>query len=314
MNYQLKTRLFRKVRKGSSRGNDGFTLLQVMSALGVLLIIASIAGVAFSSYMDKAKAATCEANLKVLNSAVELYTQEYGVFPAILGELKPQHLQKAYARFMEESSWYTRFSIAFLKITPSGKAHAEFLNYNNLRKFGAAQDSFTCPADDNGGTSYGINANLAGQPWTTISNDLVIVADCDSPTFTNASQLKERHSSGNVAIAITKGGAVAKFGDDTGDNSDVAFYETAVVAGDAQAIIDAVLANDLYTATRQEALQNRINTAIGLIEAGDNAAAIEKLTLFTDNVQTDIADGKIDAANGNSLIDMANGVIGMIGG
>jgi type II secretory pathway pseudopilin PulG len=328
MDFQLKTPLFCQTKKGSSYGEKGFSLIQLMTTLGILLIVASIAGFVYTGILDNARAATCKANLETLNTAVELYGQEYGAIPATLGDLKPKHLEKAYAQVMERRSWYTKFSVALLKISQSDKAYAEFLKYDNLRKFGAAEDSFHCPEDDNGGTSYGINGNLAGVLWAQVDKDVVVVGDSDSATFTRESDLRKRHGRGKVAMATTKGGIVVELGEDA-DSTDTGGVDPdfdtdasdaddtddiATASSNAQAIIDAVLANNLYTPTRREALQNRMNNVMDDIAAGNYTGAIDKLQTFIDNVQTDIADGKIDEANGTDLMDMANGAIGMLGG
>jgi len=303
--------------------NQGFTLIQVLVALVLVLVIASIAAMAYQGLIDNARAAACENNLKVLNTAVELYADEYGVIPAVLGELKPEHLQKAYARVMENSSWQRRFSLALLEISRSGEAFGEFLSYENLRKFGAAKDSFRCPGDKNGGTSYGINANVAGTLWAKVDNDVVVVGDCDSPTFTSAAQLKKRHGSGKVAIAMTKGGVVVKMGegsdaqipdgvDPTFDVDAPSTSDMAAATSDAQAIIDAVLALGLSNAGVEEHLVDRMNKVKNSIDAFDSTSAVDKLRLFTEKVQTDIDEGRMDEADGNSIMDMANGLIGSL--
>jgi len=262
----------------------------------------------------------------MLNTAVELYGQEYGAIPATLGDLKQEHLEKAYAQVMERRSWHTKFSHAVLKMSLSDEAYAEFLTYDNLKKFGAAKASFRCPEDDNGGTSYGINGNLAGALWAQVDKDVVVVGDCDSATFTSAAQLKKRHGSGQVAIATTKGGTVLEFGEsadstDTGGvdpefdtDADVS-DDIATASNNGQAIIDAVFGNNLFNTTaRKNAAMNRMNNVMNDIAAENYTGAIDKLQTFIDNVQTDVADGIIDEANGNDLMDLANGAIGMLGG
>jgi hypothetical protein len=289
--------------------------------MGILLIVASVAGFVYTGILDNARAATCKMNLETLNTAVELYGQEHGAIPATLGDLKPKHLEKAYAQVMERRSWYTKFSVALLKISQSDKAYAEFLKYDNLRKFGAAQDSFHCPEDDNGGTSYGINANLAGVLWANVDKDVVVVGDCDSATFTSEADLRKRHGRGKVAIATTKGGIVVELGEDADSTDtggvDPAFdtdeTDTTVTASDTQSIIDAIVDLGLPQG-KEDNLTEILDVAMAAIENGDNTAALASYNDFVAKVQTDITNGVLTEAEGNPLLDMANAMIATLGG
>jgi type II secretory pathway pseudopilin PulG len=316
------------MKEGSRKGNEGFTLVQLITVLAILLILASIAGFAYTSILDDARASVCKTNLETLNTAVELYGQEYGAMPAILGDLKLEHLEKAYAQVMGSSSWYRKFSHAFLKISLSDEAYAEFLTYDNLERFGAAKDSFRCPEDDNGGTSYGINANLAGTLWPKVGNDVVVVGDCDSATFTSEAQLRKRHGSGNVAIATTKGGTVVEFGEDA-DTTDAGSVDptfevdtdasadndvdVTAAASSAQDMIDAVLTLGLTTSA-ENAYMGTLQNVSAKIQNGEITQATSQIGGFITQVQADVGDGNISSADGDNLITMANDLRGILGG
>jgi len=188
----------------------GFTLIEIMVALGALLILGSIAVYAYQKLLDDAREAVCETNVKALTTAVELYTNEYGVVPAVLGDLKMRHLEKAYAQVMKNSDWHTRFAHKFLEMSLSNEAYAQFLTYKNLRRFGVSKKMLRCPEDDNGGVSYGINGNLAGRRWAKLRSNVIVVGDCDSPVFFHESDLKRRHHGGKVAVAASKAKKIRK--------------------------------------------------------------------------------------------------------
>lgn len=191
-------------------GRRGFTLIEIMIALGALLILGSIAVFAYQKLLDDAREAVCESNVKALTTAVELYGNEYGVVPAVLGDLKMRHLEKAYAQVMKDSDWHTRFAHKFLEISLPDEAYAQFLTYKNLKRFGVSKKMLRCPEDDNGGISYGINGNLAGRPWAKLRSNVIVVGDCDSPVFFHESQLKKRHHRGTVAVAGSKAKKIRK--------------------------------------------------------------------------------------------------------
>jgi hypothetical protein len=87
-----------------------------------------------------------------------------------------------------------------LKLDESDHAYAQFLTYENLKRYGAKEKLFSCPADDNGPPSYGINGNLAGQKWSETSPNEIIVADSDLYVFTSLDQLAARHDQHYLAI------------------------------------------------------------------------------------------------------------------
>ena len=168
--------------------------------------ILSTLGIAtYRQVLDNARQKVCETNLKTLEAAVEMYALENDALPASLGDLKPSHVKKAYAKVMREEGWLTKFAYFFVKLNTPKEVYAQFLTYDRLGKYGPAAQVFHCPADTNGGVSYGINAQLAGKRWGDISEDTLIVADCDSHTF---GRLAYRHiknlGAKRVALGIKK--------------------------------------------------------------------------------------------------------------
>lgn len=196
-------------RKSATR-HRGFTLVEIMVALAALLILGSIAVYAYQKLLDDAREAVCETNVKALTTAIELYSNEYGVVPAVLGDLKMRQLEKAYAQVMGHSDWYCRFAHAFLEMSMSSEAYAHFLTYKNLKRFGVSKKMLRCPGDDNGGVSYGINGNLAGRHWAKLRSNVIVVGDCDSPVFFHESELKKRHHGSKVAVAASKAKKIRK--------------------------------------------------------------------------------------------------------
>jgi len=168
--------------------------------------ILSTLGIAtYRQLLDNAYQKVCETNLKTLEAAVEMYALEKDALPASLGDLKPSHVKKAYAKVMRKEGWFTKFSYFLVRLNTPKEAYAQFLTYDNLSKYGPASRVFHCPADTNGGVSYGINSKLAGKRWGDIPEDTLIVADCDSHTFGN---LAYRHiknlGAKRVALGIKK--------------------------------------------------------------------------------------------------------------
>jgi general secretion pathway protein G len=63
--------------------NDaGFTLLELLVALGIIVLIATIAAPQALRYMGKARTETARAQVSALSTALELYALDNGGFPS----------------------------------------------------------------------------------------------------------------------------------------------------------------------------------------------------------------------------------------
>ena len=192
--------------------NKGYTALQLIFTVAIILVLASISLLSYQKILEMSREKVCATNQQALTNAVEAYISTNYVIPAVLGDLKLKHLEKGYAQVMEEADWFTTFSYFVVKTSMSNEAYAQFLTYENLKNYGVGKDFFRCPSDSNGGTSYGINSNIAGKYWYEIDDNLIIVGDCDNPTFSSQGDLRERHSqvryrgSAGIAREWQKGG------------------------------------------------------------------------------------------------------------
>lgn len=181
----------------------GFTLIELLFVVLIILILASVGMFLYHKGLAYAKETVCETNLRALNKAVKFYaTDNNDALPASLGHLKLEHLEKAYAMVTKDNNWRTKFSFLLLKIDASELAYAQFLTYENMKASGILKNTFHCPADKNGGVSYGINSTLEGKNWSEVGQGVIIVADADNYTFNSKTQLAKRHN--HKAIAITK--------------------------------------------------------------------------------------------------------------
>jgi prepilin-type N-terminal cleavage/methylation domain-containing protein len=194
---------WRRVFKKSRSIPKGFTLIELIIVVAVIIILASAGLFLYHKGLAYAKATVCETNLRAINKAIKLYaTENNDALPASLGQLKLEHFEKGYAMAIKDAEWQAKFSFFLLKIDASDQAYAQFLTYENLRDFGVLKNAFHCPADGNGGASYGINSTLEGKKLSEVSDGIIIVADTDNYTFSTENQLAKRHT--HKAIGITK--------------------------------------------------------------------------------------------------------------
>ena len=190
----------------------GFTLMELLVVVSILLVLFAIAMYLHQQFLTHAKKRVCQTNLRALQTAVELYVAENEALPGNLTRLKLEHVEKGYAKAMENNGWLIKAYTFLIKLDASDHAYAEFLTYENLKEYGVTEKIFHCPADHNGGASYGINSEMEGEGWADVGEGVILIADCDSHTFNSTDQLKPRHK--NRAIGINKSGKIVELDSD----------------------------------------------------------------------------------------------------
>jgi len=208
----------RQALKGVRNIKKGFTLVELLVVLTITLVLASLGMYLYQKSLVYAKETVCQTNLRALGEAIEFYASENDALPASLGQLKIEHLEKAYAKAMEDGGWVIKACTFLIKLDASDHAYAQFLTYENLKEYGVTEEIFHCPADHNAGASYGINGNLEGENWFDISEDELIVADCDNYVFYRADDLAKRHE--HKAFGVKKRAEVVGLDDDHDDHDD----------------------------------------------------------------------------------------------
>ena len=203
---------WKKAFKCVRETKTGFTLLELLAVLTVILVLSTIAMFLYQRSLAYAKGTVCQTNLRALHEAITLYSTENDALPASLGQLKLEHLEKGYARAMKGRAWLIKASTFLIQLDASDRAYAQFLTYDNLKKYGASKNIFHCPADHNGGASYAINSQVQGKTWAEIGRDVILVADCDSYTFSTMDQLAKRHR--YKALAIKKSAVLVEIRED----------------------------------------------------------------------------------------------------
>ena len=201
-----------KAYRGFRKNKSGYTLIELSVTLAIILILSSSGVLAYQSALASARGTVCKTNLKALGTAIKEYVLENDALPATLGRLKLKHLEKGYAKAMENRGWVTEFSLFLIKLDESDHAYAQYLTYENLKRYGVREKIFHCPADGNGGASYAMNIELEGKKWSEVDQDVFIAADSDNYVFTSLDQLAKRHK--HKAFAITKQGKLVELSPD----------------------------------------------------------------------------------------------------
>lgn len=101
-----------------------FTLIEILVALIVLSIIASVSVAFYQKTVDANNERICTENLKVLQAAIDIYTVENDALPLQLSQLTPRHIYLAYSRVIGERK-ENLLGIAFRKMFSTEVALAE---------------------------------------------------------------------------------------------------------------------------------------------------------------------------------------------
>lgn len=200
-----------------------FTLIEILVALIVLSIIASVSVAFYQKTVEANNERICGENLKVLQAAIDIYTVENDMLPAALSQLAPRHIYLAHDRVIGERK-ETFLSIALRKMFSTEQAlAAETEGQLFKRKYLSGNIKVFCDPADKGcnpstitscttadcGSSYDINLN---------STDLAIydstkkrLNSTSSAALIQDSSLT-RHGRGSSAhaLGITPGGRVGK--------------------------------------------------------------------------------------------------------
>jgi len=202
--------------------NKAFTIMELMVAVLILTIIASLASAGYSRYRDRAAMLVDETNEKVILAAVKLYAYDNNVLPASLSRLRNGDLDRAYAMVTEGKRPYTFFAFlqehaGLLNIAEATGPLNRYLGGNSDGTTTPAQAAqilkiMTCPVDRNPPPSYKITTGAANQPLSWLLN----------PANAGKIVIKEtalRHKGGGTLVRMSASG-VASTSSNAGDGDD----------------------------------------------------------------------------------------------
>ncbi len=187
-----------------------FTIMEIIIVVVVIGILATLSFPIYQNVIADSEAKVCETNLEALNTSLEIYAMEHDGMPGDLSELSPEHIQKAYARILQEKgAWKIKLAYYIVGWEQRGLAYAGLLN----DIAGGNMKLMICPAAVPGERSYGMNSALAhitSQDYRALSDDTLFIGDYENATFTNLTDLKERHKHYGILTSETYAQAIGK--------------------------------------------------------------------------------------------------------
>ena len=205
---------------------EHFTLVEVLIAVIILAVLATLVIPAYFNVVEKARARVCMNNLRALLGAVEAYTLENNSFPGSLSQLRPQDMRKGWAvAFKGNEGWKDKLAYCIVNFDTRGLAYADHpptLPYNPwIKDFLPDLAVLQCPSDPQAGTtghySYGVNKSLEGKTWReyqAVGSDTLVIVDCNHYYFVSLSEAVLRHAtikiggSRSYALGISRSAAI----------------------------------------------------------------------------------------------------------
>jgi general secretion pathway protein G len=84
----MMSRVRKSLKSKRSVGNEGFTLTELLVVLGIVALLAALVAPQVVRYLSKARTDTASAQIKNLESALELYYLDIGGYPPANGGLE----------------------------------------------------------------------------------------------------------------------------------------------------------------------------------------------------------------------------------
>ncbi len=191
-----------------------FTLLEIMFVLIIIGLVVTFALPSYHNIIENAKSKACQNNLDTILGALNTYGLENDELPASLGQLKQEHLDKAWAKNMrKKGAWKIKLAYFIVDLDSNGLAHAQTF----VEKFLKNSRDLTCPSDltpPPAGHSYGLNSDIAGISYTeykALLGTTIVVADSDQSKFPPFNKRHKKYSLFSVkhyAQSINKDGKI----------------------------------------------------------------------------------------------------------
>ena len=192
------------------RASDrALTLLEIIVVLIVLAVLAALGLFAARGFNEVSRARVCEANLKVLKNALDLYMLDHDRMPRDLSRIPPAYIKRSLAAFLSRPcNWHARLAYWVVARESRGLAYASpFITGLARIDIGIV----TCPKDRTpppDGISYGLYQGLAGmtaRQYMELDAARVLIGDSDSATFEGAAGLARRHNSFDARNPFSQG-------------------------------------------------------------------------------------------------------------
>ncbi len=139
-------------RRRRSRRKDGFTLMEVLLVLAILVILGTLVVANFSGILSKSKIDAAKAQVSTLENMMDLYLLDLGTYPSTQQGL--QALRVAPADLADSTKWRGPYSKKDIPADPWDNAYIyEWMGPSQFRIYSPGPDGQPGTDDDIGTVS-----------------------------------------------------------------------------------------------------------------------------------------------------------------
>jgi competence protein ComGC len=160
-------------------------MVEIMVALAIVLILATIGVPAFKNVYENANAKVCETNLLAIKTGYDIYKMEHDTMPGSLSEIPYEYFNRGYAKIIQgKDSWKIQLADFIVGLKEQGIAYAgPFL----MKLVKGQRKLLVCPSDKRvleagkNKISYCLNKKIAGLSAEEAENAIEgepLVVDC----------------------------------------------------------------------------------------------------------------------------------------
>lgn len=199
--------------------NKAFTLIEILIVVVVLGVVATTAIASYQRIVEQSKAKVCQQNIKMLTTAVKLYSLENDSLPATLSQIPQTYYRRAYAQVIEKGPMLTKLARKVVDHDHSSLAFALEFKHDNFKQYGTNEENWVCPTQPGASQSYAINEGIEGLRWSYIVKHMpatpIVGEKNGGGTFKKTTDLSTNHkvSGSNTAFYGTASGETPKASD-----------------------------------------------------------------------------------------------------
>jgi general secretion pathway protein G len=93
-------------------GKKGFTIIELLLVIAIIIILSSLFSVAVGMAKDKARRTSAQAEISSLSLAVKTYESDYGIWPANLNVLTSTSKNGPYMEVISKDPWDKAYTYA----------------------------------------------------------------------------------------------------------------------------------------------------------------------------------------------------------
>jgi prepilin-type N-terminal cleavage/methylation domain-containing protein len=152
-------------KKTGTNSNRGFTLIEIMVAIGVIIVLVSIAIAAGSAAKKVARDNQRKTDIRLLQVKLEAFREQYGAYPVSTTEL----ISSSFSVLPKDPGTKVDYSYVPLKFTNGGSCTASIVSYY----------LYATVENVNNETHAVLATSL--EPCTSLPTDLTYIYDVTSP-------------------------------------------------------------------------------------------------------------------------------------